>query len=174
MSPTDHVTLADGARIEVRPIEPADRHLLQAGLEQLSPRSRYQRFLAPTDRLTDEQLTYLTTLDHRRHDALIAIDPATRDGVGVARYVVVAEEPPTAEIAVTVADPWQGRGVGTALLRRLAARARANGIVRFTGLILAENAPMLRLLAGLGPVVSRASARGTVELVVDLQAAATA
>ena len=168
MSWIDHVTLPGGAPLAIRPIEPADRRHLEQGLERLSPRSRYLRFLAPTDELSDRQLTYLTTPDHRRHEALIAADPATGDGVGVARYVVVAGEPPTAEIAVTVADAWQGRGVGSALLRRLAARARDNGIVRFSGLILAENEPMLRLMAALGPVVSRTTQRGTIELVVEL------
>ena len=162
------MTLADGARIGVRPVEPGDRRRLEEGLERLSPRSRYQRFFVPTDQLSDRDWTYLTTIDHRRHEALLGIDAATGEGVGVARYVVIDADPVTADIAVTVADAWQGRGVGRALLRRLAERARENGIERFSGLILAENTPMLRLMAGLGPVVSRTPHGGTVELVVDL------
>ncbi len=67
--------------------------------------------------------------------------------VGVARYVRDPDEPKQAEVAVTVQDEWQGRGVGTALLSMLARRARDNGVERFTGVCLAGNrgdAPALR------------------------------
>ena len=109
----------------------------------------------------------LTDVDHCDHEALGAADPATGEGVGIARYI---REPgaDSAEIAVTVDDDWQGRGVGTALLVRLADRARAAGIRRFTGLILAENAPMRALMAKLGNPESHNAGDGTVEASVPL------
>jgi len=162
------VALRDGSSVLVRPARPDDRALLLAGFERLGPESRYRRFLAPMVVLSDDDVTYLTNVDHHDHEALAALDAETGEGVGVARFVRSAERPDTAEFAITVIDDWQGRGVGTLLLDRLAERARAEGIVRFSALLLAENREMLELLEGLGPVrvVDRQS--GTVEVEAEL------
>ena len=162
------VALRDGSSVVVRPVRPEDRELLLAGFERLGPESRYQRFLAPMAELTDDIVTYLTDVDHHDHEALAAIDAATGEGVGVARFVRCASRPDTAEAAVTVIDDWHGRGVGTALLDLLAERAREEGVARFTALLLAENREMLELLDALGPVrvVDRQS--GTVEVEAEL------
>jgi GNAT superfamily N-acetyltransferase len=162
--------MSDGTRLEVSPLEPADKALLREGVKHLSPDSAYRRFFVPTADLTDRQLTYLTTLDHQRHEALGVSDPVTGEGVAVARYIQTANDPATAEIAIAVVDRWQGRGVGRALLGRLSAVARERGIKRFSGLILAENHRMIKLMSSLGAVVSRRTESGTVELVVDLHA----
>lgn len=162
------VALRDGSRVVVRPVRADDRELLLAGFERLGKASRYQRFLAPMAELSDEDVTYLTQVDHHDHEALAALDAGTGDGVGVARFVRCAGRPDTAEAAVTVIDEWQGRGVGTALLDLLAARARAEGVARFTALLFAENRDVLELLQGLGPidVVDRQS--GTIEIEAEL------
>lgn len=164
----DALILRDGTRLQIKPLEPADRDDLRVAIENLSPETRYRRFLTPTAGLSPSELTYLTAIDHERHEALTAIDPATGTGVAVARYVVLDEMPTRAEVAVTVADAWQGRGVGSGLTRRLAQLARARGITQFSGLMLATNTPMIRLLHSLGTVRSRRQDGGTVELVVDL------
>src|SRR4051812_19597968 len=137
-------TTADGARILVRPIRPGDRGLLIAALDRLSDESRYRRFLSQRSSFTDLELAYLTDVDHHDHEALIAIDVASGDAIGVARYVRIT--PRTAELAVTVVDEWHGRGVGSRLLRRLARRARRAGIDRFVAVTVAGNEPALRLL----------------------------
>ncbi len=166
MDDEERVTLPGGEEVLVRPIAPTDAPALQRGLEHLSPRSRHRRFLG-TPRIGPSELRYLTDVDHRDHEALGAADPATGAGLGIARYI---RDPGTdsAEVAVTVEDAWQGRGLGTALLTRLAARARAAGIRRFTGLVLAENAPMLALMAKLGDAESTQVGDGTVEASVPL------
>jgi GNAT superfamily N-acetyltransferase len=164
------LTASDGTRLEVSPLQPADKSSLREGAKHLSPESAYRRFFVPTAHLTDGQLTYLTTLDHQRHEALGVSDPITGEGVAVARYVQTTDEPATAEIAIAVIDRWQGRGVGRALLNRLSAVAQARGISRFTGVILADNPRMIKLMSSLGTVVSRRADSGTVELVVDLRA----
>jgi GNAT superfamily N-acetyltransferase len=160
------VALPDGGEVVIRPLTAADGPELERGLEQLSPRSRYRRFLG-TPSIGPAEVRYLTDVDHHDHEALGAADPRTGAGIAVARYV---REPGTdsAEIAVTVDDEWQGRGVGTALLLRLADRARAEGIRRFTGLLLAENAPMRALLAELGTPELTNMGDGTLEASVML------
>jgi RimJ/RimL family protein N-acetyltransferase len=142
------VTLRDGSRALVRPIRPDDRWRIAAGLKLLSPRTRYLRFHADLDEFSDEQLTYLTEVDHHDHEAWVALDADDPDapGMGVARYVRLADEPEVAEVAVTVVDAYQGRGLGTILLRRLAASAIEHGVRRFRNYVLADNEPMLEVL----------------------------
>lgn len=148
------VVLRDGTPAHIRPIRPDDKERLQRGLQQLSPRSRYLRFHAPVTRLSDQQLRYLTEIDYADHMAWVAVDPQHPEdpGMGVARYVRLPDEPTVAEAAVTVADQHQGKGLGTLLLDRLTATARANGIRTFRNYVLAENRPMLEIFDHLGGV----------------------
>ena len=160
-------------RYEIRPIEPGDKAGLAAAVDESSDEAIYRRFLNPHGRLTAPELRYLTEVDHRDHEALVAIDPASGKSVGVARYVRDVERPHSAEIAVAVLEPWQGGGIGKALLHRLADRAGDEGITQFTGLMLAGNGPMRRLLASLGTPRLVGSDAGAVELAVDLQPSAS-
>jgi RimJ/RimL family protein N-acetyltransferase len=155
-------------RIEIRPIRPEDREQLAEGIRRMSPESRYRRFFAPIESLTESQLTYLAEVDHHDHEALVALEPGSDRGIGVARFVRSETEPDLAEFAVAVADDWHRRGVGTALLHRLTERAREEGIRRFSGSILEENRPMLELADELGDVRVRGRAAGAVEIEVDL------
>jgi GNAT superfamily N-acetyltransferase len=152
----------------IRPISPDDKQQLVEGFQRLGERSRYRRFLSPHEHLSEAELRYFTEVDHHDHEALIAIDSDSREGVGVARYVRSKIEPSTAELAVAVVDDWQGRGVGGRLAAALADRARAEGITSFTALVLADNQLMLNLLRDLGRVRVIHSELGTVELTVDL------
>lgn len=158
------VRLRDGTRVLIRPMDTGDRELVRAGFERLSPESRYRRFLTPMPTLTDRQLAYLTDVDHHDHEAIVALDAETGEGVGVARYVRDADRPERAEAAVTVIDDWQGRGLGTLLLELLAVRAREEGIGLFTALMLASNDEMMELLESLGPVRVVDREAGTVEI----------
>ncbi|MHB1835934.1 MAG: GNAT family N-acetyltransferase [Solirubrobacteraceae bacterium] len=168
------VCLRDGSRVRVRPGSRADRDLLLRGFQRLSPSSRYRRFLAPTPELSKEMVRYLTEIDHHDHEALVAIDDRTGEGVGVARYVRDPERPGVAEVAVTVVDDWQGRGLGTILLEALCARARQEGIASFTAVMLAANDEMMELLRRLGPVQIVARDSGVVEIEVPIPEAGVA
>jgi RimJ/RimL family protein N-acetyltransferase len=152
----------------VRPIEPDDRAALGGLFDHLSEQSRYQRFLSPINELSESQVRYLTEVDHHDHEALIASDPGGA-AVGVARFVRL-DDPTVAEAAVTVVDEWQGRGLGTALTRLIAERAREEGIERFAALLLAGNDQIHDVLSSLGPsnVISREA--GTVEIEVAIPA----
>jgi RimJ/RimL family protein N-acetyltransferase len=140
------VVLRDGSAVLIRPVRRADAALLADGFARLSTRSRRLRFLSPKKELSSAELGYFTDVDHHDHEALGALDHADGRGVGIARYVRDAADPQAAEIAVTVIDDWQGRGLGTELVAQLSERARSEGIRRFTALVAADNPAMARLL----------------------------
>jgi RimJ/RimL family protein N-acetyltransferase len=140
------VVLRDGSAVLIRPVRRADAALLADGFARLSTRSRRLRFLLPKKELSSAELGYFTDVDHHDHEALGALDHADGRGVGIARYVRDAADPQAAEIAVTVIDDWQGRGLGTELVAQLSERARSEGIRRFTALVAADNPAMARLL----------------------------
>ena len=158
----------DAARFEIRPIEASDKGDLASAVELSSGDAVYRRFLSPHGPLTAAELRYLTEVDHHDHEAVVAVDPETGRSVAVARYVRDRERRDSAEIAVSVLETWQGRGVGKALMRALADRAREEGITRFTAVMLAHNRPMRQLLAYLGPPRVLSTGAGAVELAVDL------
>jgi len=144
--------LRDGRPILLRSIRADDRERLVEGLRQLSPASRYLRFHAAIDRLSDAQLDYLSQVDHVDHEAIVALDLTDLDvpGVGVGRYIREPYEPTVAEAAITVADAYHGQGAGTILLGALAQRARSNGVEVFRNYVLAGNHGMLEVFDHLG------------------------
>ena len=161
------VVLRDGSTVLLRPISPDDKDRVADGFNRLSEESRQRRFLTPATELSPEDLEYLTNVDHRRHEALLAIDPADGSAVGSARYVQVPGEREIAEVAVVVGDEWQRRGVATALLGALSARARDNGVERFRAYVAAENAVVVDALMRAGATRSRSD--GTeLEFIVDV------
>jgi GNAT superfamily N-acetyltransferase len=158
------IELRDGSRVRVRQGHSSDRDLLLRGFARLGNESRYRRFLTPKAELSEANINYLTEIDHHFHEAMIALDEATGEGVGIARYVGSSERPDAAEVAVTVIDDWQQRGLGTLLLEVISARAREEGITIFTALMLATNNEMMDLLTALGPVQIVDQQLGTVEI----------
>jgi len=161
------MTLADGVRLRVRPIVPADREPLADAFDRLSDHSRRQRFLGPKPRLSTRELDYLTDVDHVTHEALVAIDETTGQIVAIGRYATGSGGGVVADMALAVVDPWQRRGIGHALALRLFERARANGITRLTGTALADNRRVRSLLDRLGFRV-RSVAAGVVEVELDV------
>ena len=148
----ERVTLADGGTILVRHLLPSDRAELAQGYRELSSEARRLRFFNAPDHLSEELLDYLMNVDHRDRVAVaaFAIDDPGSPGVGIARYVRDRNDPSVAEAAVTVLDAYQRRGIATALLRRLAATARENGITTFTASVMWENRELLDGLRALG------------------------
>jgi RimJ/RimL family protein N-acetyltransferase len=150
-------TLSDRTRVLFRPVRPDDKEHLRRGVEAMSPESRYRRFFAPLDHLSDEQLAYLTEIDYQDHFAWIAFLPDVEGspGVGVARWIRDPENPESAEAAVTVVDEWQGKGLGSELLVLLTRSAIERGIRQFTLEVLGENEPMMALLHVVGAVIDQ-------------------
>src|SRR5262249_51394691 len=127
----ERVELADGAVIVIRPLEPDDAGELRRGLKRLSAISGFKRFRAHITDVSREGPDECGRIARVRHEALAALDPTLGTIVGVARYVCDPAEPEQAEITYVVADAWQGRGVGSALIDRLAERAHEAGVQRF-------------------------------------------
>lgn len=148
--PAELLKLRDGRVVAVRPLERRDRPLLAAAIGRLSDHSRYLRFASAKPRMTEHELDHLVDVDHHAHEALLAIDPLTSQGVGVVRYVQVPGEPGVVELAATVADDWQGIGLGSALLATLMQRARDEGHSAFRASVLAVNGRSIAMLRRAG------------------------
>jgi RimJ/RimL family protein N-acetyltransferase len=163
---TTRAELRDGRVALIAPLHPDDRGRYLVGLEQLSAESVYQRFLAPVERLSESQLRYLLEVDHRDHEALLAIDEEGGHAVGVARFIRSEESPEVAEAAITVVDEWQRQGLGKCLGQLLSDRARELGVARFEATLLSENEAIQGLLRSLGPMrtVGRDGAAVRVEI----------
>ncbi len=144
--------LDDGTVLCVRPIRPEDAASTQAFVRGLSDQSRYFRFMHALHELSTELLVRYTQIDYDREMALIAIRE-TQEGpggqVGVARYTANPDRL-SCEFALAVADAWQGRGIGSYLMRRLMAVAAERGLAVIEGEVLAENTAMLALMRRLG------------------------
>jgi acetyltransferase len=151
--PEIHV-LSDGTRVVVRPLEPTDRDALARGFARLSPASRRLRFFATIESLSEAQLDYLTNVDHENHEAfavaLVDDDGVEGEGIGVGRWIRDGDDPTKAEVAVTVLDEYQARGVGTLLLGALAERAMEQGVETLFARVLWENVGWLESLRSVG------------------------
>lgn len=164
--------LPDGDSIHVRAIRADDKQALVDLFGRLSPETIYHRFLGAKKRLTRDELVYLTELDFHRRAALVAV--LAREGVerivGVGRYASADDSPEDrAEVAITVEDAEQRRGIGTVLLRHLRAVANAEGIKLFDVYLVSDNLAPIALFEGSGHIVQRSAEAGTCHLVISTQ-----
>jgi acetyltransferase len=143
----EEIALRDGTHLRLRPMRPEDAELERRFFGSLSERSRYQRFMQFMPTLPAQLLARFTQLDYDRELALVAVHEGSFIAVG--RYAPNADGE-TAEFALVVADAWQGKGLGRALLERLCAAARAAGYRALYGDILPANHEMLDLARRLG------------------------
>ncbi len=162
------VVLADGGTVHVRPIRPDDAPALRAAFTRLSKDAVYFRFHSYKSELSESELEHFTHVDYEDRFALIA--ELGNDLVAVARYDRLSTDPSTAEVAFTVADAEQGRGIGTILFEHLAAAAQERGIERFVAFVLMENHAMLRVFEAVGlPLERRADGElAVVEIPLEL------
>jgi acetyltransferase len=160
-------TLPDGSAATLRPIRPSDMELERAFVRNLSPQSKFKRFLSELRELSPDQLYRFTHPDHAREAAYVVIRStvAGEEEIGVGRFVVAGDDGETCEFAVTVADAWQGKGVGGHLMRALLRDARARGLKRMEGYVLGANTPMLEFVRRQGFEVKFGADDPTVRLV---------
>ena len=143
--------LEDGTPLFLRPMKPEDESLVAEFLGNCSEDTVYFRYFKHIKKWTHEMLIRFTQNDYDRELGLMAIglSPGPEVMMGVSRMVMVADRS-TAEFAVIVADPWQGKGLGEKLIERVIEIARDNGVKMLHGDVLATNLPMLGLMKKLG------------------------
>jgi acetyltransferase len=157
----EHVwPLRGGGEYTVRPIHPDDAQMLQELMHNLSPESRYFRFVSSLIELPPAMLARFTLIDYDREMALVAVFKERRAGpdgkmsgteriVGVSRYITNPDQS-SCEFALVVADDFNGKGLGSRLMQSIMAVARDKGLSEMDGLVLANNPSMLKLMRSLG------------------------
>jgi len=166
------ITTAAGIEIFIRPIKPEDAPLLVDLFHALSRESVYYRFFSPLKRIPQTMLARFTQIDYDRDVALVALDVGGDHDkmLGVAR-LMGDPDGKAAELAVAVGDPWQGKGIGAALMRDLLRVAGERRMEKLWGIVLAENTHMLTLARKTGFRVSfdRGEGRYRIDLELGLR-----
>jgi len=164
--------LRDGTPITVRAIRPDDKGRIEAAFRELEPETIYTRFFQHKAELTDEELRRATEVDFERHVALVATLGAGEGEIiiGGASYVSQrdASGATGAEIAFTVEEDYQGKGMASLLLRHLIRIARAKGLARFEAEVLAGNRPMLAVFSRCGLPMKTERLDDVVRVTLDL------
>ena len=156
-------TLASGRSLRVRPVRHDDGELEEAFVRGLSLESGYQRLLTGGTKVTPEWIDSMTHIDYHRHMAfaVATVSDGGEQFVGVGRYVVDAATL-RADVALVLADAWQGQGLGRRLLATLLEHAQAAGVREAVGVVLASNKAMLRLARSMGFAVTAEPGDATV------------
>jgi ribosomal protein S18 acetylase RimI-like enzyme len=142
--------LSDGSAIEIRALRQEDEADMLAAIGQTSAQSLQRRFFVMKRHFSDKERAFFMDIDFKDHVAIVALaDEADRKAiVGGGRYIVF--EPGRAEMAFVVIDAWQGRGVGSILMRHLIKIASDAGLKELTAEVLPENAAMLKVFGKFG------------------------
>jgi acetyltransferase len=163
----DVVRLDGGRRLVIRPVLPQDEDLTTEFFGRLPAAARYDRFMSPMRHLPPGLIKRFTNVDYTDHLALVAevFEGGQEIVVAEARYARLATDPTAAEFAVSVAERWQGKGLASLLLSKLACRAGSAGFGRIVGETLATNARMLHLARKAGfTIVPSRDVRGVMML----------
>lgn len=167
----EQLRLRDGTQAIIWPLLPTDRDGLREHFELLSLESRYHRFMTAVPELTDTMLDHLVDdVDQVDHVALVLFVLPEHEHEapgGIARIIRYPTRPTAADVAVTVVDQWQGRGVATALLDALV-RRRPSGVTRIVTEVCTDNAASLAMLRRLGPLTVTSRSKECLDVVVDL------
>jgi acyl-CoA hydrolase/GNAT superfamily N-acetyltransferase len=139
---TTHL-LHDGTQIVYRPIHPTDEPRMRDLFYKLSDASKYYRFMGHVKRVPRSQIDDFVYIDHRSEVCVVGVlpSPAGEEIIAVGNYYLDAKTN-KAEVAFTVADHWQRRGIGSFMLKHLTRIARRSGISGFTAEVMAENKGM--------------------------------
>jgi acetyltransferase len=145
------VQLNDGTDIVIRPIRPEDAEMEAKFVRELSPETKYFRFMNALQELSQEMLVRFTQIDYHNEMALVAVKStgATEEQIGVARYTTNVDKK-SCEFALVVSDRWQKKGIGHQLMQNLMEIARNRGLNSMEGQVLSSNKKMLELVASLG------------------------
>lgn len=146
------IELSDGQRLLMRPIQPSDAALLQRGFLTLTPEEIRMRFLHPLTELSTSYARQLSEIDPNRECALVLVEakPPTEARIAAVARAAIDEDGFEAEFAIIVSREIRCFGLGRFLMEQLVAWARDRQLLALYGLVLKENAPMLKLMSGMG------------------------
>jgi len=165
---THHDVLPDGTRVLMRPLQPEDAAYYPEFVAHVTPEDSRLRFFLPIRELSEDRISELTHVDYARAMAFIALDESADIMLGVVR-LHLDEDRKDGEYAVIVRSALKGHGLGWLLMRRMIDYARAIGLKRVHGQVLAENKTMLRMCAELGfHVADDSTSRGVKRVTLDL------
>ena len=156
--------------VRIRPYGITDRDRVRRMSERLSAASLYTRFFSGTPRIPDHYVGLLDRLDHWDRDALVALDGG--EILGIAEYARSAGQPRRADIALLVTDPWQRRGLGSALVTCLVELAGRRGVTEFDADVVLTNRPALRFVRHGWPAVRSTGEGGSAHFHLPLAGAA--
>jgi RimJ/RimL family protein N-acetyltransferase len=161
--------MSGGHSAEIRALRPDDRAGLLAAVSRTSEQSLYRRFFAFKRGFTDSEIDFYCNVDFVSHVALVAVsdDGETPTIVGGARYIVGPAG--QAEVAFVVGDAYQGKGIGSALLRHLVAIARQAGLEALVADVLPENTVMLKVFEKSGLEIRTRREQGVVHVLLQLK-----
>ncbi len=160
--------LRTGRRVEIRALRPEDRSDLLAAVDRTSTESLYRRFFGVRRGFTEQEVDFFLNVDFANHVALVAVVEESGLPViaGGGRYIIL--QPGKAEVAFAVVDQYQGKGIGGALMRHLAAIARGAGITELIADVLSDNISMLKVFEKSGCRVSTKRDSQVVHVAVQL------
>jgi len=160
--------LSDGSQIDIRTLRPEDEADMLAAVGKASAQSLQRRFFVMKRHFSDKERAFFMDIDFKNHVAIVAVaeEAGRKVIVGGGRYIVF--EPGRAEMAFVVVDTWQGRGIGSILMRHLVKIASDARLQELTAEVLPENAAMLKVFGkfGFSPVPRQDPQ--TVHLVLEL------
>lgn len=163
--------LRDGTDVVIRPCQTIPRGDIEKAYAELSPTSRYHRFLAVVPRLTEAMLHHLIDeIDGVNHVALVMVrlpERGPESVVGIGRIIRYPHDPTCADIAVTIRDEWQGRGAATALLGALV-QHRPDGVTTIATPVARDNPAALAMLRRLGEFRASPAGRNILDVTVSL------
>ena len=161
--------LRDGSQIEIRALRHDDEADMLAAIERTSAQSLQRRFFVMKRHFSEKELAFFMDIDFKNHVAIVATaeEPGPRTIIaGGGRYIVF--EPGRAEMAFVVIDSWQGRGIGSILMRHLIKLANDAGLQELTAEVLPENTAMLKVFGKYGFKPAARRDPQTVHLVLKL------
>jgi GNAT superfamily N-acetyltransferase len=147
-APAINTTLNDGTVVSLHSIDSCDRQCIVDAFENLSCRTRQSRYHIPIKKLPNSYLKSLLRADNKKNVVVVAHynDGEQEYPAGLARYVCLEGEPGAAEFSITITDDYQGKGLGTQMLKYLVAHAQTNQISILRGYVLSSNKPMIKIL----------------------------
>jgi acyl-CoA hydrolase/RimJ/RimL family protein N-acetyltransferase len=165
-----NVDLKGGGRVFIRPIRPSDEPMIKEMFYSFSERTRYLRFHGPMKSFSHNRLQVFCNVDYDQEMTLIGVvgQSGNEDVVSLGCYIH-DQGTNTAEVAFSVRDDWQNKGLGSHLFRKLVDIGRERGIETFHAEVLTENLPMMNVFHHSGCTVSTQAEGGVVHVTIDLR-----